>query len=31
MEFAKDKPLGMARIKSKDVKKTSKGKLAETK
>jgi SecD/SecF fusion protein len=31
MEFAKDKPLGMARIKSKDAKKTSKGKLAETK
>ncbi|MDP4284446.1 MAG: protein translocase subunit SecDF [Bacteroidota bacterium] len=31
MEFAKDKPLGMARIKSKEVKKTSKSKLTETK
>ncbi len=31
MEFAKDKPLGMARLKSTDVKKSSKSKLVETK
>jgi len=31
MEFAKDKPLGMARIKSKDVKKTTKAPLAKAK
>ncbi len=31
MEFAKDKPLGMARLKSTEVKKSTKSKLAQTK